>query len=452
MTTQSYATGSQTEWVKSGASRLRPRYPGETLWNFQRDPAGYLETLAREHGDLVRFRLGPIDTFLVNHPTLIKEVLVTQNRNFRLGQAHQQVRHFFGDGLVTSEGDIHLRERRLIEPMFHAPHIYQSADTAVEFAARWGSAKRPNQVLEVGHEMWALTLEIICKTLFNTSVKSEIDEISRAIYDVTRVFSPVTMLLADWLLRLHLPPSGQFRRARARLDQTMFRIIREHQLSGNQGDLLSMLLAAHETENGINLPQVRDELLTFFVAGHGTTALMLTWVFCLLAQNLKAERRLHQELQDVLGGRNPTMHDQPKLPYTRAVLTEALRLYPPAWGMDRQVARECTLGGQTLPKGALVLISQWVTHHDARFFPEPYRFDPERWLAAAPPKYAFFPFSAGPRVCVGEGMTWMNGALILATIAQQWRLTMLPGQQITPAAGTSLAPQDGVMMRLEKRN
>ncbi len=430
----------------------RSRFPGETLLYFQRDPAGYLEELASAYGDVVRFRLGPMDTFLFNHPDLIKQVLVTQNRNFRLGYAHQRVRHFFGDGLVTSEGDTHLRQRRHIEPLFHHRHITQSADTAVDFTARWCDERRVGETLDLGHEMWALTLNIIAKTLFNASVKSEIQEISKAVYDTTSLFSPLMMLAADWLIRLRLPPSQQFARARARLDKTMYRIIQEHRARGDQGDLLSMMLRASETDSEMNNVQLRDQVLTFFVAGHGTTALALTWTFYLLSQNPEAEAQLYDEMERVLADRLPTLADLQNLSYARNVLKEAMRMYPPVWGMDREVIKECEIGGHTLPKGALVLLCQWVTHHDARFFPDPYRFEPERWADAEPcPKYAYFPFSVGPRVCVGEEMTWMNGVLLLTTIAQRWRMRLQPGQHIIPSAGTSLAPKNGVWMDLERR-
>lgn len=429
----------------------RSRFPGETLLAFQRDPSGYLETLARTYGDLVAFRLGPIQTFLLNHPALIKEVLVTQNRNFRLGFAHQRVRYLFGDGLVTSEGQVHLRERRLIQPMFHSQEIAKSADTAVAFAAQWRTERREDEVLEIGHAMWALTLNLICKTLFNTSVQSEIDEISDAIGDVTRTFSPLMMLAADWVLKLHLPPGQRFRRAQARLDRTMFRIIHEHRARGDQGDLLSLLLRAAETSNTMTEEQVRDEVLTFFIAGHGTTAAMLTWAFFLLAEHPEKEAQLLAEIDQVLNGRLPTLTDLHKLQYCRSVLVEALRLYSPVWGMDREVVRECQVGGHTLPKGALVLLSQWVTHHDARFFPDPYRFEPERWMHGEPDKYAYFPFSAGPRVCVGEELTYMNGVLLLTTLLQKWRLCIVQGQEITPRAGTTLYPKNGIRMQFKAR-
>lgn len=431
----------------------RSRFPGETLLAFQHDPAGYLEQLAHAYGDLVHLYLGPIDTFFVNHPDLIKQVLVTQNRNFRLGYAHQRVRHFFGDGLVTSEGASHLRQRRLMEPMFHQRRIAGSADTAVDYAAQWCAERHHGESIDLGQEMWALTLNIITKTLFNTSVKDEIEEISQAVYAATSLFSPMMMLFADWLLKFHIPPAQRFERSLARLDKTMHRIINEHRKRGDQGDLLSMLLQAHatpdETQDDTN---VRDQLLTFFIAGHGTTAVALTWTFYLLSQNPAAHAHLVQELDNVLGGRLPTLADLGNLLYARNVLQEAMRMYPPVWGMDREVVNECEIGGQTFPKGALVLISQWVTHHDARFYSEPYRFEPERWARAAqPPPYAYFPFSAGPRVCIGEEMTWMNGVLLLATIVQRWRMCLEPGQKITPGAGTSLAPKTAIHMRLAER-
>jgi len=305
-------------------------------------------------------------------------------------------------------------------------------------------------------EMMRLTLAIVAKTLFSTDVDSEADEIGVALTEVFSLFEIILMPFSEVLEKLPLPAVRRFKRARKRLDETIYRLITERRASGNDaGDLLSMLLLAQDEEGsgGMTDEQVRDEALTLFLAGHETTADALTWTWYLLSQNPEAQAAFHAELDRVLGGRLPSFEDLPQLRYTESVFAEALRLYPPAWGIGRRALEDYPIGDFVIPARSVVLMSPYVVHRDLHWYPDPLTFRPERWSVEDPsrPKFAYFPFGGGARVCIGERFAWMEGTLLLAAIGQRWRLRLEPGHPVERHARITLRPKHGMRMIADRR-
>jgi cytochrome P450 len=435
----------------------RNRFPGQHLRAMQYRPLPFLHGLARDYGDATSFRIARARLFFFSHPELVREVLVTKNASFIKGLALQRTKVVLGNGLLTSEGELHKRQRRLAQPAFHRERIRRYGEEMVERARIARERWRDGEELDVGHEMMRLTLAVVAKTLFDANVDDEADEIGAALSEIILMFPVLLHPLAPLILRLpFMPQVRRFRRAMDRLDRTIYAIIEERRRTGgDRGDLLSMLLLATDTEgdgSGMSDLQLRDEAMTLFLAGHETTANALAWTWYLLARNPHVERELHRELDDVLGGRLPTPDDYARLPYTEMVLAESMRLRPPAWGIGRFAAETTRIGEWDIPKKGLVVVSQWVTHRDPRFWPDPERFDPLRFTAeakAARPKMAYFPFGAGPRVCIGESFAWMEGTLLLATIAQQWRFER--GPDVDPMALITLRPKQAMRMRASRR-
>lgn len=434
----------------------RDRFPFEQLLYLHRDPLGYLTGLAREYGDIVHFRGGALHGYLVNHPDLIKEVLVTHNRVLPVGIWQRQARRLLGSGLITSEGDEHLRQRRMLQPSFHHSRIIALSRFSSDYTEAWCAEWRAGQVIETASEFWKLTLKIVAQSLFSTEIVNELQELLDVTEDVVELASPGALYFADALLRLPLPFTKKFDRARARLDATIYRIIAEHRAAAQENDLLGMLLDMRD-ENGAGMSdeELRDQTITLLTAGHGTTSIALMWAFYLLDQNPQAQAEFHREVDAVVGERLPTVQDLQNLPYTRAVLAEALRLYPPVYAQDREAAQEVEIGGYVIPKHSVVLTSQWVTQRDARFFPEPERFLPERWMGnerKLAERFYYFPFGVGPRVCIGEEYAWMNGMLIMATLARRWHLQLVPGHRIELFARSGLGSRHGMKMSCEPRS
>jgi cytochrome P450 len=434
------------------------RYPLANWLALQRNPLAFLEKVAR-YGDVARFRLGPVFVYVVNDPELIRSVLVTRADAYHKGRALERARRLLGQGLLTSEDAAHLRQRRLMQPAFHRERIAGYGETMVRYAARAADRWKAGGTIDVHREMVALTLAIVGKTLFDADVEEEADEIGKALTEAMELFQRLLMVpFGELLEKLPIPANRRFERARGRLDATIARLIVERRRNPkDRTDLLTLLLLAQDTEGDggeMTDTQLRDEAMTIFLAGHETTANALTWTWHLLAQNPDAEARLHEELDRVLDGRDPEVGDLPRLRYTEMVLSESMRLYPPAWLVGRRAIVDHDLGGYRIPAGSIVLLSQWITHRDARNFPDPLRFDPQRFTPeaqAARPKFAYFPFGGGPRVCIGEGFAWMEGVLLLATIAKRWRFLSTDGIPVTPAAMITLRPKSGLPMRAEAR-
>ncbi|GAC1396022.1 MAG: cytochrome P450 [Pyrinomonadaceae bacterium] len=446
--------------------------PFGIFFRMQGDALQFLTGLARDYGDVSRFRAGSRYIYFFNHPDLIKEILVTHNESFGKGRALQRMKTLLGEGLLTAEGEHYKRQRRLVQPAFHKGRIagYGAvmSDSAAQFSDRWTDG----ETLDIANEMMRLTLAIVGKTLFDADVENDAHEVGAAIAELVEMFRFLLLPFSEILEKLPLPQVRRFKRVRERLDAIIYRIINERRQSKtDRGDLLSMLLLAQDElgSGRMSDEQVRDEVLTLFLAGHETTANTLAWTWYLLAQNPQVEAKLHAELDTVLSvDQSPliahsaqvhteTISPQPaleRLRYTEMVLTESMRLYPPAWTIGRRALRDVTIGGYSIPKDSIVLMSQYVMHRDARFYDEPEKFIPERWTPderARRPQFAYFPFGGGARRCIGENFAWMEGVLLIATMARNWRMRLVPEQNIEAQPRVTLRPKNGIVMQLERR-
>jgi cytochrome P450 len=435
----------------------RARFPGHTMLEFARRRLPFLIESAAKYGDIVFFKVGNERIYLFNHPDLIRDVLVTNQKNFIKSRALVRAKRVLGEGLLTSEGEFHLRQRRLAQPAFHRDRISAYGRSMVEYANRVRSRWTDSQSLDVHDEMMKLTLAIVAKTLFSADVENEAAEIGEALTTAFAAFNLGILPFSELLEKLPLPYIKRFEAARARLDETIYRIIDERRATGeDKGDLLSMLLLAQDTEGDggrMTDTQVRDESMTIFLAGHETTANALSWTWYLLSQHPEIEARFTHEV-DALRDRLPQPDDLPRLPYTRMILAESMRLYPPAWAVGRRALNDFDAGGYTIPARSMVLMSQFIMHRDPRFHPEPERFDPERWrpeIAATRPKFSYFPFGGGTRICIGEQFAWMEGVLILATIAQRWKLRYVGMSPPGLEPRITLRPEGSLQMKVERR-
>lgn len=417
----------------------------------QREGPAYLQRLAREYGDVVYLPAPAQRVYFINHPDFTREVLVTQQHRFKKSRVLERAQILLGKGLLTSEGQYHRRQRRLAQPAFHRDRLEGYASTMVERAAVARERWKASEELDIAKEMMSLTLDIVTRTLFSTEIESETDQVREAMHDAFALFDLVMLPFWDYVQKLPLPALRRFRQGRERLDRIIYRMIAERRASGeDRGDLLSMLLLAQdeEGEGGMTDEQVRDELLTLFIAGHETTSNALTWAWYLLSQNPEAEAAMHAEIDSALQARLPSLSDLPQLRYTNAVFSESLRLYPPAWAIGRRALEDIDLGGYAIPKNSILLMSTYVTHRDPRWFTEPDEFRPERWFQEddTRPKFAYSPFGGGARVCIGERFAGMEGVLLLATIAQKWRFKHAPGHKVQPRAQLTLRPKFGMRM------
>ncbi len=437
-----------------------PPGPSEGLrrWSFgplNENPLDYFTRLAREYGDFAGIRVVNFRTIFINHPDTIEEVLVANARKYIKGRVLRANRHVFGEGLLTSEGDFWLRQRRLAQPAFHRAQIASYASTMVEYAQRLLENWQNGEERDAHQEMMRLTLQIVAKTLFDADVARDTLDVGKSLELLLELGANFrrTLFVPHWV---PTPTNLRIKREIALIESILYRIISERRSSGRDtGDLLSMLLHAQD-EDGSRMTdrQLRDETITLFLAGHETTASTLSWAWWLLAQNPAAEAKLHAELDTVLGGRSPSLDDLSKLPYAGNVITEALRLYPPAWGLARVAIEDHEIAGYPVKKGMGIAMAQWVVHRDARWYDVPEEFRPERWegdFLKRLPRFAYFPFGGGPRQCIGNAFALMEATLILATIAQKYRLRLVPGHPVVPLASITLRPRYGVRVFLESR-
>jgi cytochrome P450 len=429
--------------------------PLAALRAFRTDPLGLLERLAAL-GDAVRLRVPGSDAFLLNHPDLVREVLVTEHKAFHKGPTIQAAKMLLGESLLTSEDEQHLRQRRLIQPIFHHERIAGYADAMVRRAEEATDRWRDGAEIDAHAEMASLTLAIVGETLFGADVDAETSaRVTAALTETLsmfdRVYSPVFRLL----VRLPTPTMRRYRRVETDLNDVIGDLIARRRAEGTDGDdLLSLLLRADEDGASMSDEQVRDEALTLFLAGHETTANALAWTWWLLSRNPEAEDRLHAELDEALGDHAPGMDDLGRLAFARAVLSESIRLRPPAWAIGRRAIHDVRIGDIAIPAGSVVVVSPWLLHHDERWWPEPEAFRPERWTSTTQPdrpRFAYVPFGGGPRLCVGEPFAWMEGVLLLATIARRWRLRLDSGAVVEPRAVVTLRPRSGLPMIPERR-
>jgi cytochrome P450 len=428
-----------------------------SLPDLGRDVLGFFTQCARHYGDVVSFRLAAWPAMLLNHPDLVEYVLVKNHQNFikhRFFWRH--VEAIFGQGLLTSEGKFWHQQRRLAAPAFAASRVSRYGDTMVQYTGRMLQQWQPGQVLDVHQEAMALTLQIAAKTLFDAETRQDVAEVSRAIDEVMEQIS-VRFRRPFWVPdALPLPGNLRYRRGVQRMNQLVARIIadRQNRLE-DRGDLLSQLmLARDEAGQPMDERQIRDEAITMLLAGHETTALTLSWAWYLLGLHPTVDAQLAVEVDSVLGGRFPTVDDLPRLRYTEQVVSEVLRLYPPAYAIGRQALADCEIGGYHVPAGTTVYVSPWVMHRDPRWFDDPHAFRPERWagnLAKDLPRFAYMPFGGGPRICIGNRFAMMEAVLILATVAQQFRLEWHPDRPVQPKPSITLRPGGGVWVRLVSR-
>jgi cytochrome P450 len=441
-------------------AKLPPGPAHKSFGGFYRDynanPLVYLTQLKEEYGDIITMRAFSYRVYFLSHPDMIEEVLVNQARKFVKGRILKANKRLLGNGLLTSEGDFWLRQRRLAQPAFHRARIHEYARDMVRFAENFVTTWRDGEELDLHAEMMRLTLQIVAKTLFSATVDGDAKQIGEALEAITDLNTNFRRLV---LTPPWLPTRHNLRAAIAtrRLNKIIYRIVAERRAKHcDAGDLLSMLLAARDEDGSrMNDQQLRDEAITLFLAGHETTAIALSWTWWLLARHPEAEAALHAELDSVLGGRAPQLADLPHLPYVEKVITESMRLYPPAWGMPRLAIEDAQIGGYTIPRGCGVSISQWVVHRDARWYDAPLEFRPERWngeLQKRIPRFAYFPFGGGPRQCIGNSFAMMEAQLSLATIAQRYRFRIVPGHPVEPLASITLRPKHGIRVVVERRH
>ncbi len=422
------------------------------------DPIGYFTKCIREYGDIVFLRFLGVPMCLLNRPDCIESVLVTQHNNFEKSKDYRALRRVLGNGLLTSEGEFWRRQRKLVQPAFHQERIAAYTEVMVAYSERMLASWKDGQGLDVHEAMMRLTLDIVAKTLFDTDVSREAEDVGAALQFLMGKFMRQAAFAFLLPASIPIPTTRRLRRAVGQLDKVIYEIIRRRRASHTMsGDLLSVLLQAQDDEGlGMTDRQLHDEIMTLFLAGHETTANALSWTWFLLGQHPEVEEKLVEELQRVLGGRAPTASALPRLTYTEMVLREAMRLYPPVWVIGRRALAPFRMGNYELPAETNVVMSQLITHRDAKYFPEPERFDPDRWRPNDPrnlslPRFAYFPFGGGPRVCIGAGFSMMEAVLLLATIAQKFKLTLVPGQTIEKLPSVTLRPKSGIRVVLHRR-
>jgi cytochrome P450 len=429
---------------------------GGNLADFRRDRLGLFTRCAREFGDVARIRLGPRRIYLLSHPDAIESVVVRQAKSFNKHFALRLTPLVLGQGLLTSEGDFWLRQRRLIQPVFSRARIHGYASDMVRAVERMLGRWQPGQTVGILPEMMRLTLEIAARTMFDADVDADAADVGQALKVLQDSFVLRFNSLIPIPLWVPIPSNFRFRRAVRRLDEIIYRLIRQRREHPGEGrDLLSLLLAARDEDGTGKMSdqQVRDEAMTLFLAGHETTALALTWTWVLLAAHPEAQQKLFAEVDAMLGGRPPTPDDMPRLGYTEAVIQESMRLFPPAYVIGREASAPVEVAGYPVPRGLTIMMSQWVVQRDERWFPEATAFRPERWLdgsTEALPKFAYFPFGGGPRICIGNTFAMLETVLVLARIAQRYRFTAPP---VPPQAVPTftLRPSNNVEVTLATR-
>jgi cytochrome P450 len=455
------ATGISTSSATASASRVFPPGPrglkfALALPSWARNWLGFLDGLAERYGDISYFRVFGLPVCFLNHPELIQSVLVADFHDFTKSKDYFPMRRLLGNGLLTSKGEVWRQQRHLMQPAFHRERIAAYGESMASYCRRMLDDWHDGEFRDLHEDMMGLTLEIVARALFDADVTGtarDVGESVRVFLERFVEFAGLALLIPQ---RIPTPGNRRLEQAGRRLDKIIFGVIDERRRSGRGGnDLLAMLLEAQDAQ-GVRMTnqQVRDEVMTLFLAGQETTANALAWTWYLLAKNPECDSAMSAELREMLGQHQPTLADLPRLPYTASVLKESLRLYPPAWGIAREATCEFALGGFHFPKGMSFLVSQWVTHRDARYFPEPSRFLPGRWnedFEKRLPKFAFFPFGGGPRVCIGAGFAMMEATLVLATVAQRFRLELIPDQEIVPFPSVTLRPRHGVKVKLITR-
>jgi cytochrome P450 len=423
-----------------------------------RDILGFYSRCKRDYGDVVKLSMAGWTSYLISDPALIETVLVTNHRNFvkhRFFWRH--VTTLFGQGLLTSEGAHWVQQRKLIQPAFHRDKINSYGAVMVERTEKMLDTWRDGQTRDLHADMMRVTMEIVVRTLFGSDVA---DDDAVAVGDAFNVVIEQIAIrfrrpfkIPNWI---PIPSNVKFNRAIRELDRLMYSFIRARRATPERGnDLLSMLIdAKDESGQAMSDQQLRDEIITLFLAGHETTAIAMSWTWYLLSQHPEAEEKLHEELERVLAGRVPTADDVPKLEYTNRIVLESMRLFPPAYGFGREAVEDCQIGGYRIPAGSTVHMFPWVVHRDTRWYSDPERFDPDRWkndFARTLPTFAYMPFGGGPRRCIGNSFAMMEAVLLVASIGRRFKLTLEPGHPVEPFASITLRPKYGMRMRVSER-
>lgn len=428
----------------------RPKFPLAHLFSFRRDSIGFLKKIADEYGDIVHFKIGPIRIVLLNHPDFIKEVLTTQHHNFIKGRPLEMAKELLGEGLLTSEGEFHKRQSRIIQPAFHRNMIESYAPAMTTCVERQLKGWKEGMQIDMKDEMINMSIAIAGKTLFNADIEKEAPGINHALETAASLFGRISLPLSQWMLKLPLPGTLRFYRAKSLLDGIVSKMLNEYESKkGASGDLASLLLGG-----GMSDQQVLDEAITLFITAFDTTSTALTWTWYLLSQNPEAEAELHEELDRVLNGRLPTTEDVAQLKFTRMVFGESMRMYPPSYLIPRQTLEDFPIDKYIIPRGTIILTSPYLIHHDSRFHPEPEKFNPHAWDKRSHglnSKYEYFPFSRGPRSCIGEPFAWMQATLVLASIAQFWRIKLVPDHPVELLQLINLRCKYGMKMTLHRR-
>lgn len=439
-----------------------PPQPGAPLGaflEFVRDPTGAVLRWRSEHGPVLRLRLPWVEVWLVNEPTLIDQVLVTEVDRFIKDRFTRRLGEVLGNGLPVSHGELWKRQRRLIQGGFtsHAIRDYAGAigDIARAESARWETVPADHDIYR---DMSQLSLEAVTRALFSETVTEDVAGVGPAMSTVLHEFLGIGGTSLRLPAFLPTPGNLRFRQATAFLDRavgSLIHIRREVPVAERPRDLLSHLMGAvDEDGTGMDDRQLRDELITLFATGHETTASSLSFVWYLLSQHPEAEARVHAEVDEVLAGRPVTFEDLPRLQYTSAVIDETLRLYPPVWGIGREPLEDLQIGDYLVPKGAQLFMMPWVVHRDPRFFDDPDTFRPERWLDGLLrklPRQSYFPFGGGPRVCIGLRFALLELRMVVATLAQNWQLRMAPGERLDLLPALALRPRNGLAMVATRR-
>jgi len=440
--------------------------PYRLIRKFLHDPLKLLTEISLTYGDIAHFKFGSQNVYFLNNPDYIEDVLVTNYKNFIKSRGLQVSKRLLGNGLVTSEGEYHDLQRHLIQPTFYPKRIKSYSDMMIKQANDMCNSWHDGAILDIHKEMTKLTLAIICKTVLGYDIDPEHDEVGDALLTCMKYFNRLLMPFGELIEKIPLLPINKgFQKAKKDLDSIVYRMIKEHRKILDKGDdkeshddLLLTLLQAQDEEAGIGRmtdEQLRDEVMTIFLAGHETTANALTWTYYLLSENPLIETRLQEELYSIFGNsRTPiTIDDVPKLQYTEKLLTESMRLFPPAWALGRQAIDDYKVGGYSVPKGSIILMSQYVMHRDPRYFPEPDRFYPDRWTEEFKkqlPRFSYFPFGGGIRGCIGEPFAWLEGILLIATICRQWKLKHVPSHKVELKPLITLRPKYGMQMKITK--
>jgi cytochrome P450 len=423
------------------------------------NPLQFLTNAVRQYGEVVHLgAMGSQQLYLVAHPDHLKYILQENNRNYIKGENFKAIKLVIGDGLAVKEGESWRRERRLMQPSFHRQRVGTlvtlMTKTIAQMLENWRTIE-PGKPLDVFAEMMQLAQTILLKSLLSINSSDAINELNQAWDTAYEYLSSQLWAVFKLPLWIPTPKNRRFQQAMRTLDTVVYRIIRERRQSGNApDDLLSMLMDAYDAESneGLSDEQLRDEIMTIFTGGFETSAAVLAWTWYLLSQHPSVEHRLHEELASVLGGRTPTLEDVPNLKYTRMVIEESMRLYPGAWVFTRTNLDADQIGGYHIPADSLIMISPYVTHRLPTFWENPEEFDPERFTrerVAERPRYAYFPFGGGPRQCIGEIFALTEMQLVIAMVAEKYRLHLVPGHPVEEEAMFTLRPRHGIQMTLE---